>query len=65
MLIKMRINRLLFVGLKDEEILNVEKWAGDSIILKDVSGGVQVTGKKEHLYNLLFEVSKVYDIEII
>lgn len=65
MLIKMRINRMIFEGLTVEQEKDVKSKAGKSIVLHDLHGAIQVTGKKDELYELLFDLSKVYDIEII
>lgn len=65
MLVKMRYDSLIFVGLSVEQVERVEYCADGCTILKDASGGVQVNGKKADLYDLLFALSVIYDIEIV
>lgn len=65
MLIKMRFDGLIFVGLSLEQIENVEYHANKCTILKDESGGMQVRGRMEDLYQLLYKLSVTYDLEIM
>ena len=65
MLVKMRFDGLLFVGLSLEQIADVEYHADGCTILKDESGGVQIRGKQEDLYSLLYKLSVTYDLELM
>ena len=65
MLVKMRFDGLLFVGLSPEQIANVEYHADGCTILKDESGGVQVSGKAADLYSLLYKLTVIYDLELM
>lgn len=65
MLVKMRFDGLLFVGLSVEQVEAVEYHADGCTILKDESGGVQVRGKMADLYQLLYKLSVTYDLEIV
>lgn len=65
MLVKMRYDSLIFVGLSVEQVESLEYRADKCTLLKDESGGVQVRGDKRCLYDLLFNLSVIYDIEIV
>lgn len=65
MLVKMRFDGLLFVGLSLEQVADVEYHADGCTILKDESGGVQVSGKMANLYELLYKLTVTYDIELM
>lgn len=65
MMVKMRFDGLLFVGLSLEQIADVEYHADGCTILKDESGGVQVSGKPSDLYSLLYKLTVIYDLELM
>lgn len=65
MVVKIRYDYLLFVGLSLEQIEDVEYHADNCTIVKDESGGVQVRGKHGALYELLFKLCNTYDIELL
>ena len=65
MRVKMRFDGLIFVGLSLEQIDDVTFHADKCELLLDESGGVQVRGKQADLFTLLYNLSVVYDIEIL
>lgn len=65
MRVKMRFDSLIFVGLSAEQIEDVEYHADKCVMVIDESGGVQVRGKQENLYTLLFNLSVTYDLEVL
>ena len=65
MRIKMRFDGLIFVGLSVEQIEDVTYHADKCEILLDESGGMQVRGKQADLFTLLYNLSVVYDLEIL
>lgn len=65
MLIKMRYDGLIFVGLSVEQMEDVEYHADKCVILKDEGGGIQVNGKQGDLFSLLYNLSVVYDLELM
>lgn len=65
MIVKMRFDGLLFVGLSPEQVTDVEYHADGCTILKDESGGVQVSGKAADLYTLLYKLTAIYDLEVL
>ena len=65
MLVKIRFDSLIFVKLSPEQVRTVEYHADRCRILKDLNGGVQVNGKQGDLFQLLFNLSLIYDIELM
>ena len=62
--VKMRFDGLIFVGLSAEQVESVEYHADNCTILKDEGGGVQVNGKPQDLYALLYALTMIYDLEV-
>ena len=65
MVVKMRYNGLIFVGLSAEQVEAVLYHADGCSIVRDESGGVQVNGSKQKLYDVLYNLSVIYDLELI
>ena len=65
MLIKIRFDSLIFVNLSLEQVKAVEYHADNCRLLKDLSGGVQVNGKQGDLFQLLYNLSLIYDLELM
>jgi len=64
MLVKIRLNCLIFEGLDLGQKMFIEKWAGNVVIF-ETENGWKVEGKKDELFALLYELSKAYDIELV
>lgn len=65
MVVKIRFDGLIFVGLTKGQIDDVLYHADGCKVLMDESGGVQVNGKAGDLFVLLYKLSATYDIELI
>ena len=65
MLVKMRFNDLIFVGLSEEEVEHVTYHADKCTMVLDQNGSVQVRGSQADLYILLYNLSVTYDLEIM
>lgn len=55
---------VVFVGLSEEQEIRVVKLS-DKCRLKDTPKGLKAHGKAENIYRLLYDLSFLYDIEIV
>ena len=64
MLIKLYYDKMVFIGQSSDHELDVEKFAGKTIVISNTENGLEIKGSKGDMFDLLAKLAYKYDIEI-